>query len=49
LRSLLERLMRDVMFEVPTSDDVSGITINRAVVRGESSPLIQRRPAAEAA
>jgi len=49
LRSLLERLMRDTMFEVPTSDDVAAITINRAVVRGESTPLISRRPAARAA
>jgi ATP-dependent Clp protease ATP-binding subunit ClpX len=49
LRSLLERLMRDIMFEVPTSEDVAGITINRAVVRGESTPLITRRPAAAAA
>jgi ATP-dependent Clp protease ATP-binding subunit ClpX len=49
LRSLLERLMRDVMFEVPSSDDVAGITINRGVVRGESTPLITRRPSAEAA
>ncbi|MBN9690301.1 MAG: ATP-dependent Clp protease ATP-binding subunit ClpX [Verrucomicrobia bacterium] len=49
LRSLLERLMRDIMFEVPTSEDVAGITINRAVVRGESPPLITRRPAAAAA
>ena len=49
LRSLLERMMRDIMFEVPTSEDVAGITINRAVVRGESTPLITRRPAAAAA
>lgn len=49
LRSLLERLMRDIMFEVPTSDEVSGITINRAVVRGESMPLVTHRPAAAAA
>ena len=49
LRSLLERMMRDIMFEVPTSEDVDGITINRAVVRGESTPLITRRPAAAAA
>jgi len=49
LRSLLERLMRDLMFEVPTSDDVAGITINRAVVLGEAAPLIRRRPEAAAA
>ncbi|MEN9675481.1 MAG: ATP-dependent protease ATP-binding subunit ClpX [Verrucomicrobiota bacterium] len=49
LRSLLERLMRDLMFEIPTSTDVAGITINRAVVRGESLPLIRRRTEAAAA
>ena len=49
LRSLLERLMRDLMFEVPTSSDVAGITINRAVVRGEAAPLIRRRTEAAAA
>ena len=49
LRSLLERLMRDIMFEVPTSDDVGGITITRAVVRGEEPPLVTRRPAKKAA
>ena len=49
LRSLLERLMRDIMFEVPTSDDIGGITITRAVVRGEEPPLITRRPSERAA
>ncbi|HRI12583.1 MAG TPA: ATP-dependent Clp protease ATP-binding subunit ClpX [Verrucomicrobiota bacterium] len=49
LRSLLERLMRDVMFDVPTSDDIGGITIHGAAVRGESPPLVHRRPAAAAA
>lgn len=49
LRSLLERVMRDVMFEVPTAEGVSAITVNRAVVRGESQPLIQTNPTAEAA
>ncbi len=49
LRSLLERLMRDIMFEVPTSDDIGGITISRAVVRGEEAPILTRRPAEKAA
>ena len=49
LRSLLERLMRDIMFEVPTSDDIGGITITRAVVRGEETPLVTRRPSKKAA
>jgi ATP-dependent Clp protease ATP-binding subunit ClpX len=49
LRSLLERLMRDIMFEVPTSDDIGGITITRAVVRGEEPPLVTCRPSKRAA
>lgn len=49
LRSLMEQLMRDIMFEVPTSNDISAITINSAVVRGESEPIVVRRPTAEAA
>ncbi|MBI5383202.1 MAG: ATP-dependent Clp protease ATP-binding subunit ClpX [Verrucomicrobia bacterium] len=43
LRSLLERLMLDVMFDVPSSADIAAITITRAVVQGESHPLIRRK------
>ena len=43
LRSLLEKLMLDVMFEVPGSGDIAGITITRAVVQGHSKPLIRRK------
>lgn len=39
LRSLLEKLMLDVMYDVPTSDDILGITITRPVVQGEDKPL----------
>ncbi len=49
LRSLLERVMRDMMFDVPSSGDIAGITVNRAVVRGESPPLIRRKTEAAAA
>ena len=49
LRSLLERVMRDVMFEIPTSEGVSSVTINRSVVRGEVPPLIHFKPEAAAA
>jgi ATP-dependent Clp protease ATP-binding subunit ClpX len=43
LRSLLERLMLDVMYDVPSSEGIAGITITRAVVQGESKPLIRRK------
>ncbi len=43
LRAMMERLMRDVMFEIPGSDDIAGVTVNRAVVLGESAPLVRRK------
>jgi ATP-dependent Clp protease ATP-binding subunit ClpX len=43
LRSLLEKLMLDVMFEVPSSDDILHIKITRTVVLGEAKPLIRRK------
>lgn len=44
LRSLLERVMRDVMFDIPTAEGVASVTINRSVVRGELKPLIHCKP-----
>ena len=43
LRSLLERLMLDVMFDVPSSDDILHIKITRPVVLGEAKPIIRRK------
>ena len=43
LRSLLERLMLDIMYEVPSSDDILHIHISQSVVTGESKPLIRRK------
>ena len=43
LRAMMERLMRDVMFDIPGSDDIGGVTVSRAVVRGEAAPLIRRK------
>jgi ATP-dependent Clp protease ATP-binding subunit ClpX len=43
LRSLLEKLMLDTMYDLPGSEDVASITINGPVVRGESAPLIQSK------
>jgi ATP-dependent Clp protease ATP-binding subunit ClpX len=42
LRSLLEKLMLDVMFDVPSSDIV-GIKITRQAVRGETKPILRRK------
>ena len=43
LRSILERLMLDVMFDVPNRRDVRSVTITEAVVKGDRAPLIKRR------
>jgi ATP-dependent Clp protease ATP-binding subunit ClpX len=43
LRSLLEKLMLEVMYDVPRHRDVTHVKITRAVVRGECPPLIRRK------
>jgi len=49
LRSLLEKLMLDVMYEVPSSEDVLQVHITQQVVTGLSKPLIRRKPGRAAA
>jgi ATP-dependent Clp protease ATP-binding subunit ClpX len=43
LRSLLEKLMLDVMYDIPSDKEVLGVTITRPVVLGEAKPLIRRK------
>ncbi len=43
LRSLLEKLMLDLMYDVPSSDDILEVGITREVVTGESKPVIRRK------
>ena len=49
LRSMLERLMLDVMYDIPSREDVADVTINRAVVEGKKQPLIRRKQDKDAA
>jgi len=49
LRSLLEKLMLDVMYDVPSRGDVAQVKITRAVVAGECPPLVRRKPVVAAA
>lgn len=49
LRSLLEKLMMDLMYDIPSRDDIAEVTINRAVVEGTRDPLIRKRQAKDAA
>jgi ATP-dependent Clp protease ATP-binding subunit ClpX len=45
LRSIFEKMMLDVMFEIPSRKDVESVTINRQVVTGERPPNIRRKRA----
>jgi ATP-dependent Clp protease ATP-binding subunit ClpX len=49
LRSLVEKLMRDVMFELPATGDITEVKITEAVVRGESKPILVRKETRAAA
>ena len=49
LRGLIERLMLDVMYDAPESGDVVHVKITRAVVLGETQPIVRRKPDMEAA
>lgn len=45
LRSILEDLLLDTMFELPSLDDVNEVVIDKAVVEKEKAPLMGYRPA----
>ena len=49
LRSLLEKLMLDVMYDVPSSDDILHVHITQPVVLGQSKPLVRRKSGRAAA
>lgn len=44
LRSVFEKLMLDVMYDIPSRNDVKSVTVTEAVVNGERPPLIRKRP-----
>src|SRR5580658_112891 len=43
LRSLLEKLMLDVMYDVPANEDIVGVTVTRPAVLGEAKPRLRRK------
>ena len=49
LRSLLERIMLDVMYDIPSRDDIVHVHITQQVVTGEASPLLRHKPGRAAA
>jgi ATP-dependent Clp protease ATP-binding subunit ClpX len=49
LRAILEKIMLDLMYDLPSREDILEVTINRAVIDGKKSPLIRRKQDKEAA
>lgn len=49
LRSIFEKLMLDVMYELPGRDDVDSVKINRAVVEGKRPATFRKKPNKDAA
>ena len=49
LRAILEKVMLDLMYDLPSREDILEVTINRAVIDGKKSPLIRRKQDKEAA
>src|ERR1700677_1820930 len=41
LRSMLERIMLDIMYYIPSRDDIADVTLNRAAVEGKKPPIIR--------
>jgi ATP-dependent Clp protease ATP-binding subunit ClpX len=43
LKGIFEKLLLEVMYDVPGDDDITGIKITRPVISGESRPIIRRK------
>jgi len=49
LRSMLEKIMLDIMYELPSREDIAEVTINRGVVEGRKPPIIRKKQDKDAA
>lgn len=45
LRSIFETIMLDIMYDIPSRDDVESVSINRGVVEGTRPPQIRKKRA----
>ena len=43
LRSIMEKLMMNIMYDIPSQNDIVGVTINSDCVKGLSEPTITRK------
>ncbi len=49
LRAIFEKLMLDIMYDVPSRPDIDTVTINRQVVEGKKAPTLTKRTSVDAA
>jgi ATP-dependent Clp protease ATP-binding subunit ClpX len=49
LRSMIEKIMLEVMYEIPSREDIADVTLNRAVVEGKRTPIIRKKQDKDAA
>ena len=40
LRSIVETVLLDTMYDIPSADDVVKVVVDAAVIKGESEPLL---------
>ena len=45
LRSIFETIMLDIMYDIPSRDDVASVSINRSMVEGTKPPVIRKKRA----
>ncbi|NNJ43193.1 MAG: ATP-dependent Clp protease ATP-binding subunit ClpX [Akkermansiaceae bacterium] len=45
LRAIFEKIMLNVMYEIPGRDDIESVTINRMVVVGKKPPILRKKRA----
>ena len=48
LRSILETLLLDTMYDLPSEDDIEQVVVSAEAVRGDAVPTVVRRGDAEA-
>jgi len=49
LRAIFEKLMLDIMYDVPSRKDIETVTINRQVVEGKKAPALTKKSTEDAA
>lgn len=49
LKNMIEKIMLDIMFELPSRTDIEEVIISRLVAKGKKTPILKRRQEKEAA